>query len=934
MISATDRDRKDTVHLSRDATLESHDPWNADEEPRLSVLDRGLEIPLAAGRWVAAAAAVLIAVLLRFLGLDRFPFSVAEADLALAAHNLVRGDSVPDDLHGMPFTVDWTAFFFFGGGSADSVGRIAMATTGVLAVLGILWSARWLGGRNATAAAFVAALSPTLVAASRRIDGGILLVALSVAIVGTIMYGRGRDTLAWPAIAGAATGLLVVAHPLGIPAAALAWIGNYLLDRPRKVARRDAMLAGLAAGIGTLVLATTALLSRPASFAASLGEVLGLLWDDHVSEIGTHWQMPAFNLILNEPIVIVLALIAGFASHERVLVRSIATWFFTALIVISLLGDVGTAGYAIVTLPLVLLAGIGVSHLVERLPWGSLRSGPAILYVGAILLMTTAVVSLLGLITGGVSDDTGDWLLRFALIVIVAILPLSFAISAIGSRVGGDRLVLVLAAALVLLSVVTIRSAVLAASERPVEPGDPLSAGATSESIPVIVGRIEKLSRDLTLNQRSSLDPTGGHGLRIALDSTVAQPFAWYFRDYPNLTVFDPETEVVPLDAELVILAGGRDARTVAPGYAGQAYAYTTATADAYRSPDWSRLITGIVQPDELRRFTDFLLNRNLDVQPEERQFQLLAAAPLAEKLFPATGPFTLSERPGAGSGQGQFNRPRDVAVAPDGSIYVVDSRNSRVQKFAPTGEFLLSFGGDGAGPGQLARFATSGGGGPNGIAIDDNGDIYVADTWNHRIQVFSPDGVFLRGWGGFFDAQNDPAQAETNESLFYGPRGLAFYNGELYVTDTGNERVQVFTPDGTFVRMFGTTGSDRGNLLEPVGIAVAADGTVLVADSHNARIARFASDGSPLDPWPVEEWTGLQFFEPYLAIGPDGTVYASNSANGTIASFGPDGSPGATLGEGLVRQPFGLAVTADDGSLLVTDGSLHAVVTVPIPPK
>lgn len=246
----------------------------------------------------------------------------------------------------------------------------------------------------------------------------------------------------------------------------------------------------------------------------------------------------------------------------------------------------------------------------------------------------------------------------------------------------------------------------------------------------------------------------------------------------------------------------------------------------------------------------------------------------------------------------------------------------------------MLAFGSDGSGPGQLARFATSGGGGPNGIAIGDNGDIYVADTWNHRIQVFSSDGAYLNGWGSFFDAQDDPALAATNEGTFYGPRGLAFHDGELYVTDTGNERIQVFTPDGAFVRMWGTTGSADGNLLEPVGIAVTADGTVLVADSHNARIARFDSEGNPLEAWPVDAWAGLTFFEPYLAAGPDGSVYATNSTNGTIETFGPDGTPGVTLGEGLVRQPFGVTVTADGASLLVTDGALHAVVTVPIPPK
>lgn len=918
--------------MSRDALLEDHEPWDADTNTPLSMLDRGIEIPLAASRWIAAVSAVVIATLLRFLGLDRFALSIVEADIALAAHNLVHGNAVPVNLFGMPTTINWTALFFFAGGTADSVGRIAMATAGVMVVLGMLWCGRWIGGRNATAAAMLAALSPTLVAASRRLDGGILLVALSIAIVASVLHGRGRDTLAWPALAGAATGLLVVAHPLGIPAAALAWIGNYLLDRPRHVARRDAMLAGLAAGIGTVVLSTSALLSRPSSFSSSIGEVLSLLWSDHISEIGTRWYMPTFNLILNEPLVIVLALIAGFASQERVLVRSVATWFFTALIIVSLLGDVGTAGYSIVTLPLVLLAGIGASHLIERLPWGSFRRGPATLYVGAILLVATATVSLVGLISSGVSDDTADWLMRFVLIVLVAILPLSYSISAIGGHVTGHRLMLVLSAGLIVLSLLTIRSSVLTASERPVEPGDPLSAGATSESIPVVVGRIEKLSRDTTLNQRSSLDPTGGHGLRIAIDERISQPFAWYFRDYPNLTVFDPEQETVPLDAELVILAGDRDARAVALGFSGQAYPFTTDIPDAYRSPDWGSLFTGVVQPDELRRFADFVLNRSLDVEPNKQEFQVLATAPLAEKLFPDTGPFMLSDRPGAGAAQGQFNRPRGVAVAPDGSIYVVDSRNSRVQKFAPSGEFLLAFGSDGSGPGQLARFATSGGGGANGIAIDDNGDVYVADTWNHRIQVYSADGTYLRGWGSFYDAGDDPALAATNGGLFYGPRGLAFHNGELYVSDTGNERIQVFTPDGTFVRMWGSAGSEDVNLLEPVGIAVGEDGTVFVADSHNARIARFDSEGNPLDPWAVAEWTGLTFFEPYLAVGPDGSVYATTSTAGSISTFGPDGTPGLLLGQGLLGQPFGIALSGS--ALLVTDGTMNAVITVPIPPK
>src|SRR5690606_34839727 len=146
---------------------------------------------------------------------------------------------------------------------------------------------------------------------------------------------------------------------------------------------------------------------------------------------------------------------------------------------------------------------------------------------------------------------------------------------------------------------------------------------------------------------------------------------------------------------------------------------------------------------------------------------------------------------------------PRGVAVADDGSIYVVDTGNHRVQIFDADGEFVSSFGQSGSGPGQFAAFA-GGQGGAGGIAI--TGDrVFVADTWNHRVQVFDLDGAFITTWGSFFDAQDNPEQAAANEGLFYGPRGIAVADDLVYVTDTGNERVQVFTLDGEFVRMFGS---------------------------------------------------------------------------------------------------------------------------------
>jgi DNA-binding beta-propeller fold protein YncE len=920
--------------LSHYVTLENHEAWETPDDASPPILDRTLDIPLAAGRWIAAVVAITAALLLRFLGLDRFPFSAAEAELALTAHQLVRGELVSNDLAGAPFTVEWTALFLFGGGTADSIARIAMAAAGVLAILALLSLGRWVGPRVAVAAAMLAAMSPTLVAASRRIDGGILLVALSLAVVATGLRAGLDRGLRWPILCGVASGALLLAGPLGIPAAALAWLAVFVLSRRAHVPTGTELLAGVAALGITLVTVATALLSRPRSLPASIAELLEQLWDLHLAEIGSGWYMPAFNAILNEPILIALAVVALASPSRRGLARSLALWLMASAVVMSLLGNTGTAGYALVTLPLALLAGAGAVDIVERLSWESFRRGPALLYVGAVLLMAAAVVSLIGLVSGGATDDRAEWLLRFALVVLVAVLPLSLALTAIGARVRGDRLMLVLVAGLVVLGAITVRSSVLAASERPVEPGDPLAAGASGGELKIVVDRLQRISRDLTMSQRDSRDPTGGHGLRIALDADIEQPFRWYFRDYPNLVVFDPDTEPAPAAAEVVFLDEARDARAVAPGFNGATYLYALTTPDAYAAPNWSDLASGLFRPSGWRSFIDFLLNRQLAVEPAGRQFQLLATGAVAERLFPSAGPFTLADRVGAGSADGQFNQPRGIAVADDGSVYVVDARNSRVQKFSASGEFLLAFGSDGSGAGQLARITGAGGAGASGIALDADGNVYVADTWNHRIQVFTSDGVYLRGWGQFFDAADDPALAATQPGSFYGPRGLAFHDGLLYITDTGNERVQVFGPDGTFVRMFGMTGSGAGNLLEPVGIAVAVDGTVLIADSHNARIARFTSEGAPLDPWPVDTWIDQRFFEPYLAIGPDGSVFASTSTAGTVLAFGPTGTPGLSLGSGELRQPFGIAIGVGGTNLLVTDGTLNAVITVPIPPK
>ncbi|HUG14913.1 MAG TPA: NHL repeat-containing protein [Thermomicrobiales bacterium] len=915
--------------MSQDTTVEHHDELGPIPVPPASLLDRPLTMPRASTAGIAAALALVAALLLRFTGLDRWPLTVMEANIAQSAHDIVRGTGGVDHLFGAPAVVGWVSLLFFAGWPADSVARVAMAVAGLLAVVLVLSQRRSLGGGALWGAALIAT-APTLIVASRRLDGGSLMVLLTLCVVGCAYRSPRSTSLTWPSLAGVSTALLILSGPLGIPAAALAWLAVLLLFERASTPRAEALGAGAAAGLGTAVLVSTVFLTRPGSFAAAHGELLSRFWGDHLSRVGQQGWLPAFNIILNEPLLVTLALVAVLAAPDRRLSRALAIWFLAAFTLMTLLGDVSVAGYALAVLPLALLAGVGMAHVLGRLPWRKVRRGDAVLYVAAVLLMLAAAISLVGLLTGGTSGGARDWLMQFELVVIVGVLPLSVAIALLGQRLTGDRLVLVLAAALLLLVAVSTRSAVLAASERTGMPGDPLADRATTGGVTVVVERLRRVSRDLTMGQRDAQDPGGGHGLRVAIDKRIQQPFAWYFRDFPNASVFDPDQDPAPAGADIVLLDGTRDGRLVAPGYTGESYPLAWSRPDALHDPDWAGLATDPFRPAAWRAFAAYLINRQPAVAPERHEYQVLAVGPVAERLFAMSGPFNLGDRAGAGSAPGQLNHPRGVAVAPDGSIYVVDSRNARINVYGADGTFLFSFGGEGGGPGQLARLATAGGGGASGIAIDGSGNVFVADTWNHRIQVFAADGTYLFGWGHFYDARDDPAATTQNPGAFYGPRGLALHDGLLFVTDTGNERVQVFQADGQFVTMFGAPGSGDDSLLEPVGIAVSEDGVVFIADSHNARIARYSTSGTWLDPIPVETWLGQQFFEPYVAVTADGRVFASASTAGMVIEIDLDTLVAIPRPAAEMRQPFGVAVSPDGLQLLVTDGVVQAVIRMP----
>jgi len=291
---------------------------------------------------------------------------------------------------------------------------------------------------------------------------------------------------------------------------------------------------------------------------------------------------------------------------------------------------------------------------------------------------------------------------------------------------------------------------------------------------------------------------------------------------------------------------------------------------------------------------------------------------------FHAAGPgLPVTDPPGflftwgsQGSGAGQFDTPAGLAVDSRGRVYVADTQNHRIQVFSRNGTFLFTWGSGGNGNGFFDS--------ANDVAVDAAGQVYVADTENNRIQVFDSSGSYLAQWGS---SGSDPGQ-------FSLPNGLDVAgSGSVYVADTDNHRVQVFDSSGTFITEWGGNGSGDGEFNFANDVAVDAAGNVYVADAGNNRIQKFDSSGSFITEWGSSGSDPGQFDIPLsVAVDAAGYVYVADQGNHRLQMFDSSGtfliewgSQGS--GDAEFDTPVSLAVDAG-GRVYVADQGNHRIQT------
>ncbi len=458
-----------------------------------------------------------------------------------------------------------------------------------------------------------------------------------------------------------------------------------------------------------------------------------------------------------------------------------------------------------------------------------------------------------------------------------------------------------------------------------------------SGDVKYVLSQIEDISRRTT----------DGLNLVVAYDNNTRYPYWWYLRHFPNRIDYDVNP-TRDLRRAAVILVGEENTAKMAPivgndylefdytrlWWPNQDYwslkwstiAAERAAAGAtdsmslpeYLAGAWQHLRPFFSDPQVRSAIWQIWLNRDYSQyaalkntptltlegwQPSDRMRMYLrkdvaaqvwgtgagaAASGAASDPYAAvTVQLAPDQAVGApGSAPGQLQSAHGLAVAPDGSLYVADTLNNRIQHFSPGGEILGAWGtfadaSAGAAPGGTFNQ-------PWGVAVAPDGSVYVADTWNHRVQKFGADGKFVTMWGSL-------GQGESPEAL-YGPRGIAVdAQGRVYVADTGNKRILVFDGSGKALAQFGGAGAGAGQLDEPVGVAVGVDGKVYVADTWNQRVQVFAPGAggnfTPAAQWPLAGWSGQSLDnKPYLAVDRQGHVLLTDPEGYRALEFDPKG--------------------------------------------
>ena len=638
-------------------------------------------------------------------------------------------------------------------------------------------------------------------------------------------------------------------------------------------------------------------------------------------------------------------------------------WSLISLVAFSLAGERMPWLTTHIALPLILSAAFGIGYLVETTPWKEYSARKTVLFM---LLGTVFIVALsaaFGSLMGTNPPFQGKELLQLSATSTFLLASGATLASGIGLvfclkgwKVSHLARLLVMSFMLILVGI-TVRTAFRASFINYDYAKEFLVYAHASGDPKDILEQVEQISARLY----------GDKNIPVAYDNDSLYPYWWYFRDYPNRKWYS-DTPTKELRESPVILVGYDNYAKVEPVVGNEYHRFTYKRMwwpiEDYDNLTWQRFVSNLKSPEMRAAIWQIWFDRDYSAYAQlkgNNSLTLAAWSPSAEMrmyvrkdiaaqiweygITPSVqepeidlyeeGTISLEADLTLTSFDGMtLLHPRAIAFSPDGTLYITDTDNHRILHINTSGEVLHSWGGfadvlNGIAPEGMFNQ-------PYGIAVSKEGFVYVADTWNHRIQKFTASGQFISMWDVF-------GSSEFPDS-FWGPRGIALDNeGNVYVTDTGKQRVVIFDGNGRYITQFGGVGVTPGYFDEPVGIAVDAEGLVYVADTWNQRIqvmkpAFPLANYTPYLHWSVNAWHSQSLEnKPFLALNQKNQVIVTDPDLGRILQFDQNGNFmqlwGGFDNATLIAVGSGVAVDGE-GNVWISDAINNSIYKFTVPEK
>jgi 4-amino-4-deoxy-L-arabinose transferase-like glycosyltransferase len=612
-----------------------------------SILDRSISLESVTWVTVGWVAVAFVGFMLRVMNFSAWPLSASEARVASNALAIVQGGSIPAAASTAPLPTSLTALALFLFGASDGIVRLVPLLAGLGTIALVAWLRPFASRGTALSAAFLVAISPTLVAASRHADsGGLLVFSSMLAFVGGLRWLRCR-TSGYAVLFGIAAAMTVMSAPIGWIALPIVAIVTLLISDERNAPVRDLplMLLGFAV---TIIIVTTTIFIHPAGFSDFFRQSFRALWDQNLSTAGAESHLAVFQLVIDETLSVLLAIVAIVIlartrprnQEWQVFAAGLTLWAALALFFASLLGGKDTTLFTLSALPLALLGGVGLDLLLTRVHWPDYVTPRGALFLVLIPITFFAGVSTYGLLASDVGSDAFAWLFTFILVAVIVFAPLLALTLWLRRSLLGWKAVLLLFV-VVLLVAIGVRSSVLLGDTVNDRPGEPLTIGYSEPAVGTTVDQIRAVSRDMTTFEQDVRDPAGGHGLTIVIDSSIDEPFRWYFRDFPNVLIFDPNQQIPAAQEPQVLIARSDHASMLesTTNSLRRTLPLERTAPIALTHPSLSSLLRDALHPGRWQRLPEFLNDRQVLLPTDPTHFMVSFRQDVVKQMYGSTPP-------------------------------------------------------------------------------------------------------------------------------------------------------------------------------------------------------------------------------------------------------------------------------------------------------